>query len=297
MSPEINDRPRPSGVPGSRRGTPRGQRPRRLQADDFTPSGCTPALRRPAETFLLESAEAGCVPLLLRRRLRRRNPHRVPGTATWLWRDGRSPACRQGRSAEGPGRALELLHTPREADCRRWCPAWSVISAMTSPAGWSGCPTPTPTTSASRTGDDAGSEMAVLDHHTASLAGGQRHQLRRTADTSPTRTPTPAGGCGRWPQPSCSRPCRRRRAQRAAVAGRSGASAPPRSTRRRRCGDRGDQGGRGLPDRAEPTFETTAPRRARCVPGPPPAKPQPYLYLLRLDGFAIVGSSLRRWCR
>ena len=58
-------------------------------------------------------------------------------------------------------------------------------------------------------------------------------------------------------------------------------------------GQGGDPGGGDLPDRRQPAVRDRLPgRQPRRVPGPASASnPSPYMYLLRFDGFDIVGSS------
>jgi len=271
----------------------------RLQADDFTPVGLYHQLcgDRP-NTFLLESAEGGvwsrysfvgvsAVATLTESQ----------GTATWLWRDRPITGLPTGGDPlKVLAETLELLHTPREADLP------PLVSGMVGYLGYDVArrlerlPDSNP--------DDLGipelvmmlvSEMAVLDHHTGEV------WLVANAinfdDTADHITDAYADACERV------------RAMAAAllqpseplVSVRNGAAVAG-EIRRQRTSEEYQaavaaaieeiKAGEAFQIVPSQRFETDCPADALDVYRVLRRRnPSPYLYLLRLDGFAIVGSS------
>ncbi|HEY3410095.1 MAG TPA: chorismate-binding protein, partial [Propionicimonas sp.] len=271
----------------------------RLQADDFTPVGLYHQLcgDRP-NTFLLESAEGGvwsrysfvgvsAVATLTESQ----------GTATWLWRDRPIAGLPTGGDPlKVLAETLELLHTPREADLP------PLVSGMVGYLGYDVArrlerlPDSNP--------DDLGipelvmmlvSEMAVLDHHTGEV------WLVANAinfdDTADHITDAYADACDRVRamaeallQPSVP-----------LVAVRNGAAVAG-EIRRQRTSEEYQaavaaaieeiKAGEAFQIVPSQRFETDCPADALDVYRVLRRRnPSPYLYLLRLDGFAIVGSS------
>ncbi len=271
----------------------------RLQADDFTPVGLYHQLcgDRP-NTFLLESAEGGvwsrysfvgvsAVATLTESQ----------GTATWLWRDRPIAGLPTGGDPlKVLAETLDLLHTPRDAELP------PLVSGMVGYLGYDVArrlerlPDSNP--------DDLGipelvmmlvSEMAVLDHHTGEV------WLVANAinfdDTADHITDAWADACDRV------------RAMAAAlllpsvplVAVRNGAALAG-EIRRQRTSEEYQgavaaaieeiKAGEAFQIVPSQRFETDCPSDALDVYRVLRRRnPSPYLYLLRLDGFAIVGSS------
>ncbi len=271
----------------------------RVQADDFTPVGLYHQLCGDrSNTFLLESAEGGvwsrysfvgvsAVATLTE----------SSGTATWLWRDRPIAGLPTGGDPlKVLAETLELLHTPREPDLP------PLVSGMVGYLGYDVArrlerlPDSNP--------DDLGipelvmmltSEMAVLDHHTGEV------WLVANAinfdDTADHITDAYADACERV------------RAMAAAllvpsvplVAVRDGAAVPGETRRQRTSAEYQGavaaaieeiKAGEAFQIVPSQRFETDCPSDALDVYRVLRRRnPSPYLYLLRLDGFAIVGSS------
>ncbi|HEY3340008.1 MAG TPA: anthranilate synthase component I [Propionicimonas sp.] len=271
----------------------------RLQADDFTPVGLYHQLcgDRP-NTFLLESAEGGvwsrysfvgvsAVATLTE----------AAGTATWLWRDRPIAGLPSGGDPlKVLAETLELLHTPRDADLP------PLVSGMVGYLGYDVArrlerlPDSNP--------DDLGipelvmmlvSEMAVLDHHT-----GEVWLVANAINFDDTDDHI---------ADAYDEACARVRAMAAAlllpsvplVAVRNGAAVAG-EIRRQRTSEEYQgavaaaieeiKAGEAFQIVPSQRFETDCPADALDVYRVLRRRnPSPYLYLLRLDGFAIVGSS------
>jgi anthranilate synthase component I len=271
----------------------------RLQADDFTPVGLYHQLcgDRP-NTFLLESAEGGVwsrysfvgvsAVATLTESL---------GTATWLWRDRPITGLPTGGDPlKVLAETLELLHTPREADLP------PLVSGMVGYLGYDVArrlerlPDSNP--------DDLGipelvmmlvSEMAVLDHHTGEVwlvanAINFDDTADHIADAYDEACERVLAMATALLQPSVPLVSVR---NGAAVAG---------EIRRQRTSEEYQaavaaaieeiKAGEAFQIVPSQRFETDCPADALDVYRVLRRRnPSPYLYLLRLDGFAIVGSS------
>ncbi len=273
----------------------------RLLGRRLHPGGAVPpAVRRPAQ-HLPAGVGRGrrVVALLLRRGVRGGHPHRA-GRArrTGSGTDARSPAC--------PPTATRCRCWPRPSSCctpRAEADLPPLVSGMVGYLGYDvvrrleRLPDANP--------DDLGIPELAADARratwpcsTTTPARSGWWPTRSTSTTPPsgstTRTPTRAPGSRRWPQP-CSRPRRRW--------SRSGTPGPADSeVRRQRTPEEYQaavaaaieeiKAGEAFQIVPSQRFETDCPADALDVYRVLRRRnPSPYLYLLRLDGFAIVGSS------
>ena len=297
--------PRPGRLPrAGAEPAPRDQRPRQAAGRRPDPRRAVPpALRRSARARSCSSppSNGSVVALLVRRGERRRHPDRTRRPGRLDGPGASSSACPTGgdplaRAAPRPSR---LLHTPREPGLPPF------VSGMVGYLGYdvvrrleqlpdSNARRP----AAARAGDDARHRPGrARPPHRRGLADRQRDQLRRhrrPASTRPTRTPSPASqamaDAAARSRPSRWSPCRRRR------------RAPAEVVRQRTAGGVRGRGARPRSRRSAPArrSRSSSASASRCPARPTPldvyrvlrrTNPSPYLYLLRLDGFAVVGSS------
>ena len=257
------------------------------------------ARRRPARHLSARVGRAGgLVALLLHRRPGRRHLDRA-ATAQAVW-TGHAPVGlpSDGDPLEAVRETLRLLHTPHaDGSAARSPPGWSATSATTPYAGSSACPTATSNDlQVPELAFLLASDLAVLDHHAGEVwlianainFDGTDQRVDEAYADAVARLDAMAGPAGaadtvlgglghlRPGDPARSVGSGRPRSSRVLSAPRWKRSRPARRSRSWSA-----SGSRSTP----PPTRCDIYRVLRLT------NPSPYMYLLRLDGFDIVGSS------